>query len=104
MQIGERRIKSGQLVILALGAASSPRLNDRPDRFDIQRRGIRHLGLGLGAHHCLGAFVAQHEAAAAIAAVLQRWPHLRLAEPPTWRASLTVRGPVQLRVHTEPPV
>jgi cytochrome P450 len=45
-----------------------------PDRFDVGRRMERHLGLGHGAHVCIGAHVARLEGIVMIRELLARHP------------------------------
>jgi cytochrome P450 len=69
-------IPVGARVMLVWGAANH---DDRefvdPERFDIHRRATRHLALGHGVHHCLGANLARLEARVAF----EEW-HRRLGE------------------------
>ncbi|WP_280442697.1 cytochrome P450 family protein [Nocardia brasiliensis] len=74
---------------------------DEPDRFDIQRRGRPHLGLGWGRHFCLGASLGRLEGQIAIGALVNRFPDLSLAVPAEqldWRPSVITRGLVALPV------
>jgi cytochrome P450 len=51
-----------------------------PERFDITRTGQPgHVGFGHGPHFCLGASLARLELTTAIAALVTRFPGLRLA-------------------------
>lgn len=72
-------LKEHQTVILLLaGANRDPRVFADPDRFDIHRDNARrHIALGFGAHHCLGAALARMEAEVA-------WKHLFERFPDTW--------------------
>lgn len=58
-------------------ANRDPAANPDPDRFDIERKDIRHLSFGGGAHLCLGANLARVEAQEAIGALVARYPNLR---------------------------
>jgi cytochrome P450 len=49
-----------------------------PERFDIHRRFSRHLALGHGVHHCLGANLARLEARAAFEEWHRRFPEYEL--------------------------
>lgn len=94
-----KRLRPGQFVMLALGAANrDPHAWPHPDRFDISRPVGRHLGFGHGPHYCLGAPLARLEAAVAFRALLDRWPSLRPTGPPHWRPTLTLRGPSHLPI------
>jgi cytochrome P450 len=46
-------------VIFYASANRDERAIDDPDRFDIDRRRIKHFGFGAGAHHCAGAHVSR---------------------------------------------
>ena len=52
----ERQIPAGSQVLIHIGAANrDERQFDEPDRFALDRRSQRHLGLGHGTHFCVGA-------------------------------------------------
>lgn len=73
-------IPRGTAVIPLLGAANhDPRAFEHPERFDIARSPNKHLGLGFGAHFCLGAQLARMETKIALTTLLARYPDLRLA-------------------------
>lgn len=73
-------------VLLVLGAANrDPRVFAQPDRFDVTRQPNPHLAFGQGRHACLGGPLVEAELAAAIRALLERWPRLELASTSsTW--------------------
>jgi pimeloyl-[acyl-carrier protein] synthase len=88
-------IGAGEISILLIGSANhDPARFDDPDRLDIGRQDVRHLGLGGGAHYCLGAPLARMEAAVAFAALFRRLPpSLHLAsEKLEWRDNIVLRG------------
>ena len=98
-EVGGKRIRKGQLVRLLIGAANrDPEQFVDPDRLDIARRPNPHLSFASGLHHCLGVGLARMEAAAAILAVLRRWPQLRLAGEPEWESTVRLRGLKTLRL------
>jgi pentalenolactone synthase len=75
-------IRAGEAVLLMSSAANhDPAAFPDPDRFDPQRTGPAHLTFGLGPRFCLGANLARVELEVACAALLRRFPTLRLAEP-----------------------
>ena len=92
----------GQSVTVALrGANRDPDVFERPDEFDITRKGIPHMSFGGGAHICIGAPLARMEAIAFFSVFFQRFPTLKLVdEPPQWRALPFFRGLERLRVKT----
>ena len=59
-----------------------PAAFENPDVFDIARSPNRHLAFGHGIHFCLGASLARMETRIALANLLERRPHLRLAVEP----------------------
>ena len=81
------RAASGEAVLASLAAANrDPAAYPEPDRFDITRADAHHHSFGGGAHFCLGAPLARLEAQLAIAALVQRFPNLHLAdEPLEWK-------------------
>jgi cytochrome P450 len=82
VQLGGTAIPAYAQVIISLAAA-----NRDPDRyrdaesFDIIRPDNGHLAFGHGIHHCLGARLARLEGTIAFAALLGRYPAMRLAVP-----------------------
>ena len=80
VEIGEKRIRRGDLVNSILGSANRDEEHySDPDRFDITRNEGRHLNFGLGIHFCIGASLVRLEAEIAFATILRRFPKLQLA-------------------------
>ena len=72
-------IPKGAVLDICLGAANrDPARWDNPDVFDLHRPLKQHLGTGIGAHMCLGRFVAQVEMNVTINQLLDRFPAMRL--------------------------
>ena len=68
-------MRAGQRVVLVLISANrDEREFDEPERFDVHRRMERHLGLGHGAHVCIGAHVARLEGVVMLRELLARHP------------------------------
>ncbi|MGC0341589.1 cytochrome P450 family protein [Streptomyces sp. SLBN-8D4] len=99
--LGGVTIPAGETVWVSPSAANrDPDRFPDPDRLDLDRPDASgHLSLGHGIHYCLGAPLARAETEIALAALLERFPDLALADPaPRWRASLRARGLLALRV------
>jgi cytochrome P450 len=95
-EVGGTAIAVGELVFVIIAAANrDPQKFPNPEGFDIARSPNDHLAFGEGIHFCLGAPLARLEGAIAISSMLERFPHLRLAnadEPPVYRGSYILRG------------
>jgi cytochrome P450 len=101
VRLGQAEIRGGDLVVVSLaGANRDPEVFPDPDSFDIRRSNARqNLGFALGPHFCVGAQLARLEAAAAVTALLDRLPGLRL-DPgqPSKPLGLVFRKPPALHV------
>jgi cytochrome P450 len=83
----------GDRIAALLGAAArDPLVFDEPGRLDVGRTPNAHLGFGAGIHYCVGAPLARVEVAAALAALVERLPELRLAGEPERRPEFVIRG------------
>jgi cytochrome P450 len=100
IEVGGATIPQGSRIILLLAAAGrDPERFAEPDRFDPDRADNQHLGFGGGLHYCFGAPLARIEAAASLTAMAQRLVNPRLAaDPPPYRPSPVLRGPLHLPV------
>ena len=101
MVIGGVTVPEGMTVsaVIASGNRDETHYTDA-DRFDLDRRADDHLSFGFGRHFCLGYHLAKMEARAALTAVLDRLPGVRLdpdAEPPRI-TGLAFRSPQALPV------
>ncbi len=77
------RIKAGDSVCVSLPAANrDPGKFTDPDVLDLGRDAGGHLAFGHGVHLCLGQHLARIEMRVGYAALLQRFPGLRLAVEP----------------------
>ena len=76
---GEKKeIKKGQELVLYLGSANHDEsIFTDPERFDITRKNLRHLGFGNGIHFCLGASLARLEGQIALRIILERFKDLQ---------------------------
>jgi cytochrome P450 len=78
--LGAAQIRGGELVRISIaGANRDPMVFAEPDDFDPTRANLRrHLAFAQGPHVCVGVHLARLEARAALGALLERLPHLRL--------------------------
>jgi cytochrome P450 len=101
VRLGEAGIRGGDLVVVSLaGANRDPAEFGDPDRFDLRRPNARqNLAFALGPHFCVGAQLARMETRAAITALFDRLPGLRLdPSQPTAPLGLVFRKPPALHV------
>jgi hypothetical protein len=98
-----RTIRAGDAVLGGLGAANrDPAAFTAPDCLDLRRAPNPHVAFGLGTHFCPGAQLSRIEARAAIAALLRRFPRLRLGDrPPVHRKTAVLRGLERLPVRVD---
>ncbi|MEU2054577.1 pentalenolactone synthase [Streptomyces bungoensis] len=81
--VGETVIRTGDAVMLAIGAANyDGRAYPDGDLFDLTRdKPKSHLAFGHGARHCIGRTLARIELTAVFERLFRRLPDLRLAVP-----------------------
>jgi cytochrome P450 len=80
-------------VAMLFGSANrDPRKWPEPDRFDVGRAPMDHVGFGYGVHSCAGQGLARVEAHAVLSALLDRVEVIRLAGPPRRHLNNVVRG------------
>ncbi len=92
-------IPGGSPLFVILAAANrDPEKFSDPDRYDITRNTEEQLGLGLGIHFCLGAYLARMENQLALASWLKAFPKMRLSNPD---APFKYRGGHRNRALTE---
>lgn len=83
LDLGEKRIAEGDLVLVSLtGASRDPRTSPAGDEFDPTSPSFSHLAFGHGMHRCVGAELARMELRAALRGLASRFPHLDLAVSP----------------------
>ena len=99
--LGGVDLPAGAVIHACLASANrDPARWENPDDFDPFRAPIPHLGFGHGVHSCLGMHLARTEVTAAVGALLDRLPNLRLDpdEPSPRIIGLYERGPDSIPV------
>ena len=99
--LGSAQLRRGDLVVVSLaGANRDPVVFTDPDRFDLHRTNARqHWSFAVGPHFCVGAQLARAEARAALGALLDQLPGLRLdPDRPSAPQGLVFRKPPDLHV------
>jgi cytochrome P450 len=87
------QIPADQKVLLFLAAANrDPRQWDDPDRFDISRKTLGHVGFGYGIHACVGQMVARLEAEILFTVLARSVAAIELIGEPVWRLNNTLHG------------
>ena len=89
----------GEQVAMLFGSAQrDPRRFLHPDRFDVARGDPTHIGFGGGIHFCVGAPLARHELAVALADLATNFPEIELAAEPVYHPTFVIRGLTELRL------
>jgi cytochrome P450 len=90
VEIGGQLIRAGEGAIAMLPAANRDgEVFAGPDEFDIDRGSHQHMAFGFGVHQCIGQPLARSEMRIAMLELVQRFPDLALAIPPS---EVEVRG------------
>ena len=90
--LGGVDMRAGEKVVLLLaGANRDARRFPDPNRFDITRRTVGHVGYGFGIHVCVGQVVARLEGEALLGALARQARTISLAGEPVRRYNNTLR-------------
>ncbi|MFK8017718.1 MAG: cytochrome P450 [Gammaproteobacteria bacterium] len=86
-------VPEGQKVVLFLASANrDPRKWEDPDRFDISRKTLGHVGFGRGIHVCVGQMLARLEAQSVLSSMIERVRRIEMTGEPRWRLNNTLHG------------
>ena len=99
VEIAGQPLAVGEQVAMLFGSAQrDPRRFHHPDRFDVARGDPTHIGFGGGIHFCVGAPLARHELAVALADLATNFPEIELAAEPAYHPTFVIRGLTELRL------
>ncbi|MEV0695348.1 cytochrome P450 [Streptomyces sp. NPDC050388] len=91
--------KGSQIMLMLASGSRDPNRFHDPDSFDPDRRDNQHLGFGSGIHLCFGGPLARLESQIAPGELVQRLDRPSLvADPPPYRRSPVLRGPIHLPI------
>ncbi|MFE5144358.1 cytochrome P450 [Streptomyces fagopyri] len=98
--VGDTVIPKGSQIMLMLASGSrDPDRFEDPDRFAPDRQDNQHLGFGSGIHLCFGGPLARLETQIALTGLVRRLERpVLVADPPPYRPSPVLRGPLHLHV------
>jgi cytochrome P450 len=101
LTINGELVPQGAPVFCMLHSANrDPRVNREPDRLDLARAKVTHVGFGAGIHKCIGSLMARTVVREAVQEFIRRFPAAQPAGEITWISNLGLRGmtafPVQL--------
>ena len=99
VELSGTRIPAGsQLAVMVAAANRDERQFPDGERFDVERDASGHLGLGMGAHFCLGASLARLEARCALEPLVQELPRFERTGEREVVNSVIIRGAPRLEL------
>lgn len=101
--IGEQPVAAGDKVVLWYASANRDEaVYPDADRFDITRRGVRHVGFGYGQHVCVGSRLAEMQLRVAFRLLAERVARFEVVAPPRRFRSNFINGLKNLDVRLVP--
>jgi cytochrome P450 len=97
----DQTIRAGDAVLPVLASADRDEsVFPDGDRLDLRRAHNPHIVFGRGAHNCIGSHLARAELAVGLEALLDRFPHLHIADghEPAWDNESPSKSPLTLPV------
>lgn len=105
VRLGEVTVAAGQSVMISVPVVNrDPALLDDADRLLLDRPPVNHISFGVGAHKCIGQYLARTELEIGLTRLFARFPTLTLAVPPEQvplRTDMLVYGVHELLVGVE---
>jgi len=104
VEIGDVAIGEGEKILMFLGAANrDPRQWEHPERYDVARKTVGHVGFGAGIHMCVGQMLARVEGEVMLQALARRVGSIEITGAPRRRYNNTLRGLASLPMTFRPP-
>ncbi|MDC3090481.1 cytochrome P450 [Paracoccaceae bacterium] len=86
-------IEEGTKILCVLGSANTdPQVWDNPYKYDVTRRTIGHLALGIGVHNCVGQTLARAEITALTRSLTELVKTIRPAGKAVWKPNNAMRS------------
>jgi cytochrome P450 len=87
------RIRANDKILVSIGAANrDPAKWEDPDRFDIGRKTLGHVGFGVGIHACVGQMIARMEVESLFTALATKVRRIQIVGRPIRLRHNTLRG------------
>ncbi|NER95926.1 MAG: cytochrome P450 [Symploca sp. SIO1B1] len=77
--ISSQQINAGEIVFISNHCVNRDMVAEAPTQIRINRKGIKHLAYGYGAHYCMGARLARLQIQQLFTSMINRFPNLRLS-------------------------
>jgi cytochrome P450 len=104
VEIGGVAIGEGEKILMFLGAANrDPRQWEHPERYDVARKTVGHVGFGAGIHMCVGQMLARVEGEVMLQALARKVGSIEITGAPRRRYNNTLRGLASLPMTFRPP-
>lgn len=88
-----KSVRQGDKIVMwYVSGNRDPEKFDDPDRFDLSRTGVNHVGFGSGVHVCIGSRLAEMQLRVAFTFLSQRVKRFELVEPPQRLRSNFIHG------------
>ena len=87
------KIEEGTKILCVLGAANTdPEVWDNPYQYDVSRKTIGHLALGVGIHNCVGQTLARAEITSLLLSIVEKIDVLESRGVPSWKPNNAMRS------------
>ena len=95
-------IEEGTKILCVLGSANTdPEVWENSYKYDVTRRTIGHLALGVGVHNCVGQTLARAEITALASSLTELVKVIKLVGKPTWKPNNAMRSLATLPIILE---